>query len=106
MREAKIYQDPHLGLDSVAKKLKISSNYLSQLVNKLTGKNFADYINTFRVEDAKAKLRNHNFIKALKLLELQLRRILRPGIRFPNFGKQRMKLRNHMGLDLIRANKQ
>ncbi|GAA0713900.1 hypothetical protein GCM10009430_06280 [Aquimarina litoralis] len=62
MREAKIYQDPHLGLDSVAKKLKISSNYLSQLVNKLTGKNFADYINTFRVEDAKAKLRNHNFI--------------------------------------------
>ena len=62
MREAKIYQDPHLGLDSVAKKLKISSNYLSQLVNKLTGKNFADYINTFRVEDAKAKLRDHNFI--------------------------------------------
>lgn len=62
MREAKIYQDPHLGLDSVAKKLKISSNYLSQLVNKLTEKNFADYINTFRVEDAKAKLRNHNFI--------------------------------------------
>ncbi|MBW1298874.1 helix-turn-helix domain-containing protein [Aquimarina litoralis] len=62
MKEAKIYHDPNLGLDSVAKKLKISSNYLSQLVNKLTGKNFADYINTFRVEDAKEKLRNHNFV--------------------------------------------
>ncbi|GAA4109101.1 hypothetical protein GCM10022393_05500 [Aquimarina addita] len=62
MKEAKIYRDPKLGLDSVSKKLKISSNYLSQLVNKLTGKNFADYINTFRVEDAKLKLRNINFI--------------------------------------------
>ncbi|WP_299435739.1 helix-turn-helix domain-containing protein [uncultured Aquimarina sp.] len=62
MKEAKLYRDPNLGLDSVAGKLKISSNYLSQLVNKLTGKNFADYINTFRVEDAKLKLRNINFI--------------------------------------------
>jgi len=62
MKEAKLYRDPNLGLDSVASKLKISSNYLSQLVNKLTGKNFADYINTFRVEDAKLKLRNTNFI--------------------------------------------
>ncbi len=62
MKEAKLYRDPNLGLDSVAHKLKISSNYLSQLVNKLTGKNFADYINTFRVEDAKLKLRNTNFI--------------------------------------------
>ncbi|WP_298547010.1 helix-turn-helix domain-containing protein [uncultured Aquimarina sp.] len=62
MKEAKIYRDPNLGLDSVAKRLKISSNYLSQLVNKLTGKNFADYINTFRVEDAKLKLRNINFV--------------------------------------------
>ncbi|MDH7446257.1 helix-turn-helix domain-containing protein [Aquimarina sp. 2201CG14-23] len=62
MKEVKIYRNPNLGLESVAKKLKISSNYLSQLVNKLTGKNFADYINTFRVEDAKLKLRNVNFI--------------------------------------------
>lgn len=62
MKEAKLYRNPNLGLDSVASKLKISSNYLSQLVNKLTGKNFADYINTFRVEDAKLKLRNTNFM--------------------------------------------
>ncbi|RZS99553.1 helix-turn-helix domain-containing protein [Aquimarina brevivitae] len=61
MKEAKIYRDPNLGLCSVAHKIKISSNYLSQLVNKLTGKNFTDYINTFRVEDAKLKLTNKNY---------------------------------------------
>ncbi|WP_299259285.1 helix-turn-helix domain-containing protein [uncultured Aquimarina sp.] len=61
MKEAKLYRNPNLGLDSVASKLKISSNYLSQLVNKLTGKNFADYINTFRVEDAKSKLKSTSF---------------------------------------------
>lgn len=61
MNKAKIYRDPNLGLVSVAKKLKISSNYLSQLVNKLTGQNFADYINTFRIEDAKLKLTDTKF---------------------------------------------
>ncbi|MAQ75857.1 MAG: hypothetical protein CL613_05945 [Aquimarina sp.] len=61
MNEVKLYRDPNLGLCSVARKIKISSNYLSQLVNKLTGKNFTDYINTFRVEDAKQKLTNKNY---------------------------------------------
>ncbi|WP_109302111.1 helix-turn-helix domain-containing protein [Aquimarina sp. AU474] len=62
MKEAKIYRDPNLGLDSMAQKLKISSNYLSQLVNKLAHQNFADYVNGFRIEDAKSKLRNSKFI--------------------------------------------
>lgn len=62
MKEAKIYRDPNLGLDSMAKKLNISGNYLSQLVNKLSGYNFTDYINRYRIEDAKFKLRNPNFI--------------------------------------------
>ncbi|WP_103069145.1 helix-turn-helix domain-containing protein [Aquimarina sediminis] len=62
MQEAKIYRDPYLGLDSMAKKLKISGNYLSQLVNKLSGHNFTDYVNGYRIEDAKSKLRNPKFI--------------------------------------------
>jgi AraC-like DNA-binding protein len=62
MKEAKIYRDPNLGLDSMAKKLNISGNYLSQLVNKLSGHNFTDYVNRYRIEDAKSKLRNPNFI--------------------------------------------
>ncbi len=62
MKEAKMYRDPNLGLESMAKQLKISSNYLSQLVNKLSGYNFADYVNGFRIEDAKRKLRNPSFV--------------------------------------------
>ncbi|WP_106791816.1 helix-turn-helix domain-containing protein [Aquimarina sp. Aq78] len=62
MKEAKIYRDPNLGLDSMAKKLNISGNYLSQLVNKLSGYNFTDYVNRYRIKDAKFKLRNPNFI--------------------------------------------
>ncbi len=61
MRETKIYRDATLGLDSMSEKLNISGNYLSQLVNKLSGCNFADYVNGFRIEDAKAKLKDPEF---------------------------------------------
>ncbi len=63
MKEAKVYRDTHLSLDSISKRLKISSNYLSQLVNRLSKKSFTDYVNGFRVEDAKSKLRDPNFNK-------------------------------------------
>ncbi len=62
MKEAKIYREPYLGLDSMAQKLNISSNYLSQLVNKLGGCNFTDYVSSFRIEDAKSKLRDPRFV--------------------------------------------
>ncbi|WP_378179983.1 helix-turn-helix domain-containing protein [Aquimarina sp. SS2-1] len=61
MKEAKIYRDSSLGLESISKMLKISSNYLSQMINKLSGTNFSDYVNSFRVEDAKSKLKNPEF---------------------------------------------
>ncbi len=62
MKEAKIYRDANLGLESMSTQLNISGNYLSQLVNKVTGRNFTDYVNGFRIEDAKSKLRNPEFI--------------------------------------------
>lgn len=61
MKEAKIYRDSSLGLDSISKMLNISSNYLSQMINKLSGSNFSDYVNSFRIEDAKSKLKNPKF---------------------------------------------
>ncbi|WP_298315030.1 helix-turn-helix domain-containing protein [uncultured Aquimarina sp.] len=61
MKEAKIYRDSNLGLDSISKMLKISSNYLSQMVNKLSGSNFSDYVNSFRIDDAKSKLKDPKF---------------------------------------------
>ncbi len=61
MKEAKIYRDSNLSLDSISKMLNISSNYLSQLVNKLSETNFSDYVNSFRIEDAKSKLKDSKF---------------------------------------------
>ncbi|WP_025742166.1 helix-turn-helix domain-containing protein [Aquimarina pacifica] len=62
MKEAKIYRDSSLGLESMSKKLNISGNYLSQLVNKLSGYSFTEYVNGYRIEDAKSKLRDPRFI--------------------------------------------
>lgn len=56
MKEAKIYQDPALSLENISERLNISSNYLSQLVNKLSGQSFPEYVNGFRIKDAQAKL--------------------------------------------------
>ncbi len=61
MTQAHIYRDAQLSLHSIASKLNISSSYLSQIINQLTGKNFSDYVNQFRVEDTKKKLRDPAF---------------------------------------------
>lgn len=63
LTEEKLYRDETLGLESVAGKLNISPNYLSQLVNNLAGCNFPDFINEYRVKDAQAKLCDPNFSK-------------------------------------------
>ncbi len=57
----KIYTNANLSLDYVAEKLNISGNYVSQLINKLCECNFSDYINNYRVQDAKLKLKDKQF---------------------------------------------
>ena len=58
----KIYRNPELSLGMVAEKLNISTNYLSQTVNRLSGSNFPDFINTYRVADVKQKLTDPQFL--------------------------------------------
>lgn len=48
-----IYRDTTLNREKVAEKLGISAGYVSQLVNAITGDNFANYINNYRVEAVK-----------------------------------------------------
>jgi AraC-like DNA-binding protein len=47
------YLDSKLTLVQLADQLRISPNYLSQIINQQTGSNFFDYINSHRVEAAK-----------------------------------------------------
>lgn len=49
----KIYLKDDLSIEDVAAKLESNSKYVSQVINEHYGKNFFNYINGFRIEEAK-----------------------------------------------------
>ena len=55
MSNKKPFLDPNLTLRSLAQIMEIPPNHLSQLLNEGFDKNFAEYINSYRVETFKAK---------------------------------------------------
>ncbi len=57
----KLYLDPYLSLDSLARDSQLSSGYLSSLINTYSSNNFSDYINEFRVEQAKKLIKDKDF---------------------------------------------
>jgi len=57
----KLYLDPYLSLDSLARASQLSSGYLSSLINTYSSNNFSDYINEFRVEQAKKLIKDKDF---------------------------------------------
>ena len=59
----RLYLDPYLSLDSLARIANLSSGYLSSLINTYSQSNFSDYINKFRVEQAKNLIENKDFDK-------------------------------------------
>lgn len=69
MNEDEIYLDPTISLRGVAEKIDLQSNKLSWLINDQIGKNFNEYINTFRLLSFKEKALNPNNSK-LTLLGL------------------------------------
>jgi YesN/AraC family two-component response regulator len=52
MEKKKIFLDPELTLETLAQKMSIHRNILSQLINGYCGTSFNDYINTYRVREA------------------------------------------------------
>ena len=61
MREDKLYLKPDLNLKTLADLLDISQHRLSQVINEFLKMNFAEYLNNYRVEEAKARLVNPEF---------------------------------------------
>lgn len=53
MRAEKPYLESKLTLPQLAKQLGISPNYLSQVINEQLQKNFFDFINEYRIDEAK-----------------------------------------------------
>jgi len=50
--DGKLYKDPNLKLSELARKINISANLLSQLLNDNLGKSFSAYINEYRINEA------------------------------------------------------
>jgi AraC-like DNA-binding protein len=53
MKKEKLYKDPELNLNYVAKLLGVHPNILSQTINFVENRNFYDYINRQRIEEFK-----------------------------------------------------
>jgi AraC-like DNA-binding protein len=51
MENEKLYLDPKLSLNMLSRKLAISSNHLSQIINQYEKVNFHDFVNSYRVEE-------------------------------------------------------
>ncbi|MBX7126147.1 MAG: helix-turn-helix transcriptional regulator [Cyclobacteriaceae bacterium] len=58
MEEDKLYQDPELSLPRLAGHLKISAKVLSVVIRQISGMSFTEYINHFRVEQIKMRLKS------------------------------------------------
>jgi AraC-like DNA-binding protein/streptogramin lyase len=56
MQEEKVFLDPDLSLQKLSQQLHVHYNHLSQIINKQMGKSFNDYINSYRIEEARKKL--------------------------------------------------
>lgn len=59
--DQKIFRDSSLDRNKVADMLGISSSYVSQIVNSITGENLANYINQYRVEEVKKLILDKDF---------------------------------------------
>lgn len=58
MSESKPYLRPELGLSELAAELSMAPRRLSELINDCFQKNFSDFVNSYRIEDAKRRLQD------------------------------------------------
>jgi len=70
MTQEKLFLNSSLNLGEVAHKLSVVPRYLSQVINELKAKNFYDYVNSYRIDEAKKLLSDpaHNSEKILSVL--------------------------------------
>lgn len=59
MEMEKLYRESDLSLQGLAKKMAVPHHILSQVLNEKLNRNFSDYINSYRIEEAKKILSGH-----------------------------------------------
>ena len=58
MSNQQIYQDPELNMSKLATITKLSKGYLSQIINQKEGKNFFDFVNSYRIKEVQERFSN------------------------------------------------
>lgn len=58
MQQNKLYLDPELSLRNLSAALNIQEKYISEVINKLKGQNFSEFVNNYRVANAMDLLKN------------------------------------------------
>lgn len=53
MENEKLYREPDLSLQGLAEKMAVGHHVVSQVLNEKLNRNFSDYINSYRIEEAK-----------------------------------------------------
>ena len=53
MQEETPYKKSDISIGELAERLRVHPNYLSQIINEREGKNFYDFVNTFRIDEFK-----------------------------------------------------
>ncbi len=56
MTKEKLYQNPDLSMSILSEHTGLSNGYLSQIINHKDGKNFFDFVNSYRIEEVKQNL--------------------------------------------------
>lgn len=56
MENEKVFLDPDINLSRLSKQMTITNHQLSQLINEYFSKNFFDFINEYRIQEAKRRL--------------------------------------------------
>lgn len=62
IHDKKLYQDPNIKLNDVAKQINITPHLLSQLLNENLGKSFSTYINEYRIHEACKLISTHTHL--------------------------------------------
>ncbi len=58
--EDKLHLNPDITVELLAKKISVHSKSISQVINETFGCNFFDFINSYRINEAKQMIINHN----------------------------------------------
>ena len=62
MEEEKLYLNSQLSLSELSEKVGVSTHNLSEVINTKLGKNFYDFVNSFRIEEVIKMLKDKKYL--------------------------------------------